>query len=140
MSQKTDFLTETTENISLLSSLAISVQMDQLTQLKDGWLDGQGIAPDPDMLNWLSSEFDSNYHPDLPLPYLYPTADGGVQAEWTGNNWEISLEINLKNKKAEFLAVNLISKEVQEKDMNLIALSGWEDLNKTLLELLGYQC
>jgi hypothetical protein len=128
---------ETIENVSLLDPLDVRVQLEQIAQLKDGWLDGQGLAPDLDMLSWLSSEFDSNYHPDLHLPYLYPTADGDVQAEWTGNNWEISLEIDLKNKKAEFLAVNVLSREVKEKEIDLNDLSGWSELNKILKELLG---
>jgi hypothetical protein len=115
-------------------------QLKELAQLKDGWLDGQGFAPDLDMLSWLSSEFDSNYHTSLPLPFFYPMPNGGVQAEWTGNNWEISLEIDLISKKAEFLAVNVLSKAVQEKEIDLSDISGWTDLNQTLLEYLGYQC
>jgi hypothetical protein len=115
----------------------IAQQLEKMALLKDGWLDGKGLAPKAESLKWLTLEFDSNYEIALPLPYLYSTAKGGVQAEWSGNNWEISLEIDLNTKKAEFQAVNIQSKEALEKDIDLDTISGWTELNQTLLKLLS---
>ncbi|MCE5223424.1 hypothetical protein LLG10_04450 [bacterium] len=125
------------ESISILDNLDITVQLEQLSLLKDGWLDGKGIAPDSSLLNWLTSEFNSNYETSLPLPYFYPTPEGGIQAEWSNDKWEISLHIDLKSSKSSLQAVNIISKEIQEKDINLKIISGWTELNQILLNLLG---
>ena len=77
------------------TTLDISVQIDDMRLLKDGWLEGQGKAPSKEGLSWLSQAFDKHYSGDLPLPYLYPTEPGGVQAEWSLGRNEITLEIDL---------------------------------------------
>lgn len=38
----------------------------------------------------------------LRLPYVYPTPEGGIQAEWTFNSTEISLEIDLDQKTGDW--------------------------------------
>lgn len=115
----------------------ISQQIEEIALLKDGWLNSNGLAPNAESLKWLTTEFETKYDPSLLAPFLYPTAEGGVQAEWSGNNWEISLEIDLSSKKSEFQAVYIHSKEVLEKDIDLGAMAGWTELNQTLLKLLG---
>lgn len=125
------------ENITILDNLDISVQLEQLSLLKDGWLDGKGFAPDPIFLKWLASEFDLNYEISLPLPYLYPTPEGGIQAEWSNAKWEVSLQIDLIRPTSLLQAVNIVTNEVQESDINLKTISGWSELNQILLKLLG---
>ena len=77
------------------TTLDISAQIDDMRLLKDGWLEGQGKTPSKEGLSWLSQAFDNYYPSDLPLPYLYPTEPGGVQAEWSLGRNEITLEIDL---------------------------------------------
>jgi hypothetical protein len=54
-------------------------------------LDGIGTAPDKEVLKRLAAAFDTHFDPELPLPYLYPTPEDGIQAEWSLNEnaWSI---------------------------------------------------
>ena len=61
----------------------IGSQLDQLRLLKDGWLEGEGLSPPEAGLDWLRSAFDRHFPEEAPLPHLYPTETGGVQAEWS---------------------------------------------------------
>lgn len=85
----------------------ISSQIDDLRLLKDGWLEGQGKGPSQEGLDWLSQAFDKHYSDDLPLPYLYPTEPGGVQAEWSLGRNEITLEIDLVEHSGYFHALHI---------------------------------
>ena len=89
------------------TTLDLSAQIDDLRLLKDGWLEGHGKAPSKEGLNWLSRAFDNYYSDDLPLPYLYPTEPGGVQAEWSLGRNEITLEIDLAEHSGYFHALQM---------------------------------
>lgn len=60
----------------------------ELATLQDGWLYGDGLAISEEsrtraawVLSWLLSSC-----PQLPAPGVYPTPEGGVQAEWVLND------------------------------------------------------
>ena len=93
---------ESIEHVNLLDELDVSAQIDELRSLPDGWLEDGGRAPTSDELDWLSRAFDKYYPDDLPLPYLYPTEPGGVQAEWSLSGNEVSLEMNLTERSGYF--------------------------------------
>ena len=93
---------ESVEHISVLDPLDVAARVEELGLLKDGWLDGKGLAPVSDGLNWLVGAFDRHYPDDLPLPYLYPTAAGGVRTEWPAKPHEVSLDIDLKTRAGEW--------------------------------------
>jgi hypothetical protein len=118
-----------------LDPLDVPLRLEQMAALKDGWLDGKGKAPDKDKLTWLADQFDAHFDRDLPLPYLYPTAEGGVQAEWTMNGTEVSLEINLESKQAEYQALNLKDDSCSEFTFALDNRDGWSSLNEALKQL-----
>jgi hypothetical protein len=84
---------ETVEHISLLDPNDVAARLDEFRALRTGWLDGKGVAPSADLLDWLSRKFEAHYPDHLPLPYLYPTTEGGVQAEWSFGPYEVSLEL-----------------------------------------------
>ena len=81
--------------------------------------------------------FDERFGTDLPLPHLYPTPEGGVQAEWTLGSWEISLEITLSSLAADYQAVHTATGETREQTLLLAAEdgSGWAALNEALAQL-----
>lgn len=126
---------ESVDHISLLDPLDVATRLEALAELEEGWLDGKGHAPDKTRLAWLSTAFDTLYDPTLPLPYLYPTAEGGIQAEWSLDDWEISLEINLAGQVAEWQALNLNTQECREESLNLAKPEDWQTLNQKLQEL-----
>jgi hypothetical protein len=124
---------ESVEHITSLDPLDIETRMEALAQLQDGWLDGKGRSPDRASLMRLAQGFDRAYDPDLPLPYLYPTAEGGVQAEWTLGDWEVSLEIALPGQTAQYQALNLKTGETQDLDLCLVEDgSDWPRLNQAI--------
>lgn len=126
---------ESVEHISLLDPLDVSARMEELAELKDGWLDGKGHAPESSALNWLARAFEVNFDPDLPLPYLYPTAEGGVQAEWSIDDWEVTLEVNLQEKTAEYQAMQLPTRRCDERVLDLSVQDDWRRLNENLKRL-----
>ena len=87
---------ESIQDVQLLDALAVDAQLDDLGTLRDGWLDGDGTALDRAGLKWFSAMFAELYPTDLPLPHLYPTPGGGLQAEWSFRGCEMDLEVDLK--------------------------------------------
>lgn len=62
----------------------------------------------------------------VPAPYLYPLPDGGVAAEWTLSEWEISAEIRRDGGTVRLHAINTSSSnetcvELVIEDANAIA-------------------
>lgn len=53
-----------------------------LRALSDGWLDGDGLAPDRETLDWLGKTMPRWVAGGVPVPVLCPTEDGFVRAEW----------------------------------------------------------
>ena len=86
---------ESIESISTLDPLDVPARLDELRTLNDGWLEGKGIAPSHNELDWLAREFEHNYPDELPLPHVYPTEEGGIVMEWDIISDDISLEIDL---------------------------------------------
>ena len=98
---------ESVGHISILDPLDISVRIEELKLLKQGWLDGKGLPPIHDGLDWFAQAFNRDFPLDLPLPYLYPTAEGGLRAEWSNKPHDISLEIDLEARVGSWPALKL---------------------------------
>lgn len=126
---------ESVEHVTVLDPRDVDARLEVLSLLQDGWLDGKGRAPAPSDLSWLSTSFDTSFEPDLPLPCLYPTPEGGIQAEWTLAPWEISLEINLPAKTADLQALDTTSSECHEVTLDLSTPDAWRELCDTLRRL-----
>jgi len=128
---------ETVEHISPLDPLDVTLRLAALAELAPGWLNGKGHAPDPNHTQWLAAAFEDNFDTNLPLPYLYPTSEGGIQAEWSISDWEASLEIDLHTKSATFQAFNLVTRELHEHDLVLTTGAGWQQINTILYQIGG---
>lgn len=70
------------------------MNVSEMKLLPDGWLDGEGMAPNHEGLDWLTAMFDK-YFSDNPPHAIYPTVEGNVYAEWWLEPRDISLEIDL---------------------------------------------
>ena len=130
---------ESIDRVSLLDPLDIGLRMEAFLGLRDGWLDGKGLAPPPEGLAWLQHAFATDYSGELRLPYLYPTPEGGIRAEWSTPEWEISLDIDLNTHTAEYQALNLRTDSVEENRLNLGSEDGWRELDGRLRALEGLQ-
>ena len=97
---------ESIEEITPLDPLDVASRLYELQALTDGWLDGEGLAPANDSLDWLSQQFEQLYPDDLPLPSLFPTPEGGIEAEWSLGARSIIFEIDLNSHRGHWLSFN----------------------------------
>ncbi|MDH5508914.1 MAG: hypothetical protein OEZ32_01015 [Nitrospinota bacterium] len=126
---------ESIEHVSALDPLDISARLDELRTLKAGWLDGKGLAPRHDELDWLAREFENKYPDGLPLPYIYPTAEGGIQAEWSLESTEITLEIDLEERRGSWHAMDLNSDYEEIKDLSMDIDDDWKWIVERIKQL-----
>ncbi|MDM5113585.1 hypothetical protein [Aeromonas salmonicida] len=131
---------ESVEHVTQMDPLDIETRLEELARLEDGWLDGKGLALNKDALDDLARAFDEHFSPDLGLPYLYPTPEGGVQAEWALGQWEVSLEIALPSMISEYQAVNIDTGASDELELSLATdaaddVASWKELNLALTQL-----
>ena len=103
----------------------IREQAVELRSIEDGWLNGYGKAPSDEGLDWMIEKFQILSVFRIPIPYLYPTESGGVQAEWSLNQREISLEIDLDKKIADWHDLDLDTDVVIERPVNCERLEDW---------------
>jgi len=130
---------DTVEHVSLLDRNDIPTRLEELRSLQAGWLDGKGAAPTDDGLEWLSRGFESYYPDDLPLPYLYPTGEGGVQAEWSLGSHEISLDISLGSRRGEWHSLALDADREDEVTLDLNAAADWSWVAGEIRRLAGVE-
>lgn len=138
---------ESVEHISLLDPLDVTLRLEEIADLKDGWLDGKGIAPNPEKLRWLAKAFDNSFKADLPLPHLYPTPEGNIQAEWSLKDWEVTLEIDLTTHQAMYQAICMTEQaagqlphaSTHEHTLAFEENEGWTQLNDALTQVGGAQ-
>ena len=114
------------EEVTVLDALDIGAQLDDLRTIQDGWLEGGGQAPPGPGLDWLSAVFDQHFSEVAPLPYLYPTETGGVQAEWSLGPNEVTLEIDLTTHKAEWHVLSIDTNDVSERTLNCDDANDWK--------------
>ena len=126
---------EDIEHISLLDDNDVAARLDEFRLMKNGWLDGKGSAPSGRGLDWLTQRFETLYLDSLPLPYLYPTAEGGVQAEWSVNRHELSLDIDVDAHHGEWHDLNMDSMAETTKTLALDNDDAWLWLGAQIQEL-----
>lgn len=125
------------EHVSTLEELDPGARLNEFKALRNGWLDGKGKAPDHQQLDWLVDAFERYYPDELPLPYLYPTAEGGVQAEWSIGGSDISLEIALETHQGEWHALELSNESEEAHELDLNDPSGWQWLTSEIARRTG---
>jgi hypothetical protein len=120
-----------------LDPLDVLSRLDALRTLQDGWLDGEGLAPSASGLDWFATAFKETYPDDLPSPYIYPVAEGGIQLEWSIRPREISLEILFRDHSAAWHSLDLETDEEELRSLNLDEPSAWNWLAERLRAMSG---
>jgi hypothetical protein len=120
-----------------LDPLDVSSRLEELRKLQDGWLDGRGVVPSPSGLDWFAKVFKKFYPGDLPLPYIYPVAEGGIQLEWSIQPREITLEILFSNHEAAWHCLDLETDEEDARSWNLDEPGAWDWLATRLKAMTG---
>ncbi len=117
--------------------LDIGARLDEIRLLKDGWLEGNGTAPARDGLDWLETAFDLHFPEEVSLPYLYPTPEGDIRAEWSNERRELSLDVQLATKHATWHALELETDDVDDRELDLADDEDWAWLVSKVRETLG---
>lgn len=123
----------------LLDALDVPARLEELSNLKPGWLDGeQGEPIDYQALKWLGEAFENNYNSEkFPLPATFPTPDGNIQFEWSINKYEISLAVTLADRLGQFYAYNTETSDEKDTALQLSENKGWQQLNKLMQAIHG---
>lgn len=127
------------ETIHRLGVSDLSHRCNELQNLKCGWYDGQGIAPSREGIRWLENNFSRMNVSGLPLPYLYPTPEGGIRAEWSIQSFEISLDIDFNDRSGAWHLLNLQTQKDESKIFLLGNKCAWERLSAEIRGLMGGQ-
>ena len=125
------------DHATLLDPVDVPARLEELKALRDGWLDGRGIAPVPAGLDWLAREIQTRYPGELPVPYVYPVTEGSVRLEWSITPHEVSLEIDLSQKSGEWHALNLDTDVDESRTLNLDDVAAWDWMIRRLSEMIG---
>jgi hypothetical protein len=119
---------EKVDEITLLDPLDVPLRIEELKQLRAGWLDGKGVAPLAQGLDWLAGAFEQYYPPQATLPYLFPTPEGQVLAEWSLGPWAPSLEIDLETRQGQWHLYNQQTQTESNETFDLNQPAAWSNL------------
>jgi hypothetical protein len=112
-------------------------RLEELRLLKDGWLDGEGFAPNSSGLDWLEASVRDHYSASLPPLRIYPVPDGQVLFEWSIHSKAASLEIDLSNRTGYWHILNLETREDSDESLDLGRSEGWKALAERLTDVQG---
>lgn len=107
------------EDEELREALDIDKRLAALADLEEGWLDGQGSGIEPQTLAGLAALLREAEALGLPRPYLYPTPEGAVQAEWSFPDAEVSARFDATVEVVSCVGVHRKSGASREQDIDL---------------------
>ena len=123
---------ESTLRRQMKGLLDVDSRLNEFKNVQDGWLKDGGVAPDHAGLDWLSKTIT-----DLPLPYTYLMANGGVSLEWSFGAKDITLEVDIKTHKGEWYVYDSTSKSISDViSLDLTTHDGWSWVLKRLQTLM----
>jgi hypothetical protein len=111
------------------------MRWQELHSMTEGWLDGTGTAPSKDGLLWLRTtlmRMMGDYR--LTRPRLFPTSEGGIEAEWSTGPWEVSATFDLATHSADLHSANVETLKDAELHVELDSLAGEREMVDFLKE------
>jgi hypothetical protein len=123
---------EEADELELLDNTDPIVQIEQLRQLPAGWLDGKGVPPPGPLLDQISAWLENHLGGEEPTPRLYPTPEGGVEAEWLIGRLDLSIEFDPNNNTVHWHAMDLDRDTVEEDIVPLHDAENLQALGKKL--------
>ncbi len=109
----------------------------ELLELAPGWLDGEAVPPTRELLELVGAWLDEHQLQDLEQPRLFPTPEGGVEAEWRIGRLDLSIEFDSSSGLAEWHQLDLDSGAVVEQQAPLQVNPGMRELGIKLQQLLA---
>ena len=110
-------------------------RINELSMLQHGRLSGCGCHIDENGLMWFMEKFNRTFNFILPIPYMYPTSEGNLMVEWSFDGYEISLEVDVVNKLAEYQEICVMNETEKTVDIDLSDINDWSKLNKMLVTI-----
>ena len=93
----------TSDFIEIQTNYELNRRFEELKELKDGWFDGAGLAPNPDLLDEIAEKMISDYPKRLMLPAIVATPEGNLLLEWE-NEMDPSVDLILTERSASLHA------------------------------------
>ena len=94
--------------------MPIPEQMAILAALEPGWLNGEGTAFDHAALKRISICLEAyEWGWDLPRPFIYPTVDGQVRAEWNAFPRSLLLTFAADGRSADLEAIQQFDGDIE---------------------------
>ena len=123
------------EHIELLDPLDVPARLEEFRAMTNGWHDGEGAAPHSAGLDWLAATFDRCYPDDIPLPYTYPTLEGGIEMEWSMGAGSVILAVDLFKRQGACLEFDNQSEKEVSRTLDLDSGESWVWLANTIRDL-----
>ena len=105
-------------NIDVIKNHDLAIRFDEIAQYQNGWYDGQGVAPDVNILKTVAYEITESYPDYLVLPNITLTQEGTLLFEWNIEG-EPSVDINLSDHIAFYHSFNTNGEDI-EKNFSLV--------------------
>lgn len=101
---------------SLQSVPSLDECLANISQLEDGWFDGEeGKTVSIDLVDAVKATFSGMFEQHgVPFPYLYPIIDGGIRAEWSWGDWEVSMDFLSKETPLNIHATLVSGNQIRE--------------------------
>ena len=99
-----------------------------LSKLKDGWYDGDGIAPSGNDIQWLVTEFIEHFSNGDEMPVCFPMICGGIFMEWCNREYDLTCEVYRETKKAYIHYLGITNDTDNGIDVDLSVPEGWKTL------------
>jgi hypothetical protein len=117
-----------------VQALDVERRLETLAQMADGWLEGEGAKPTPAVMQVMAALLQAMERRGCSPPHLYPTVEGGLQAEWAFADAEVSVELDSQAGAADFFGVHLPTGATTDER---IALSPLEEAATALSNLVS---
>ncbi|MCX3264220.1 hypothetical protein [Pedobacter agri] len=124
------------DEATLIDPYDVHSRIDELMLIKDGWLDGEGKAPNKKGLLKLLTFYDRFVPKTFIKPAIFPRPDGNIQFEWSSSEYEIDAVIDLMNFKSRLHALNFENEKETIKNFDLSTKVGWKSMNLLVNEAL----
>ena len=113
------------DRVNVIDPLDVRARIEELKLLRDGWLDGSGVAATASSIDRVGAQFEGRYPDDLRPPYLFLTPEGHLLAEWSLKPWSLMSEIDCHAMIGEWHALNLETDAETERELDLTSEADW---------------
>ena len=109
-----------------LPPIDVPARLEEFKEVEDGWLDGEGIAPSHDGLDWLTGAVKSHFPAEETPTKCYLTRDARVRMEWSIGGTFMRLQIDLRLHTGGWQWSSSKSLEFKHGKLDLDEASSWE--------------